>query len=195
MRFIIAFSFLFSLLSFSFSFLSWDSAAVRPAFHPIPVNLELAAHMGAHAALGALAALPTLNVVAVLTGGVNAALTDVDHIGSHLGLPLEGRASHGLPFGLLVAVILYLAARKGILGRELPPVIAGCIGLASVLAHIAMDSVSGDPMMPVWMPFYRAQVAVTPPFGVLTEVAAVAIVWAASAARRRLQSEKTRTPA
>lgn len=151
-------------------------------------------HMGEHAALGAMAALPTLQIAPVLTAALCAMLIDVDHIGFYVGLPMEGRASHSLLFAALAAIVLFWLTRRGWFGREVRPIVAGSIALASVLAHIALDSITGDPWIPIWMPFYRGLVTVPPPVGVLIEVIALIAVWAAATGQYR-RSKQKRTPA
>ena len=198
LRFTVIFTAAFTISSFLFSFLSWGqtvpgSSVISELKTDVP---GLLGHMAAHALLGALAALSTLSVAPVLTAALGAMFIDVDHIGYYLELPMEGRASHSLLFAMSSGVLVFWLTRRGWFGREVPPLVASSIAVASVLAHIALDSITGDPFIPVWMPFYRGLVTVPPPVGVLIEAIAVIAVWAATIAPYRWgKFQERQTPA
>lgn len=196
-KFVVIFTAIFTIFSFLFSFVSWgqpisDSHDISDLNTKLP---GLLGHMAEHALLGALAALPTLSVAPVLTAALGAMFIDVDHVGYFSGLLMEGRTSHSLIFAVISGALVFWLTRRGWLGREVKPQVAASIAVASVLAHISLDSITGDPLIPLWMPFYRALVTVPPPGGVLIEAIAVIVVWAATVVPYRWGRFSKRQPA
>ena len=184
-RFIVVFTAAFTFSSFLFSFLSWGQTFPKsPGIPQLETDFTgLLVHMGEHAALGALAALPTRRSAPILTVALCAMLIDVDHIGYFTGLPMEGRANHSITFAIISPIAMSLLARKGAFGRDFTPVIAGSLALATVLAHLALDTMTNDPLIPIWSPFSEVYVAVPYTVGILLEIIAIILVWAAT--RRR----------
>ncbi|MBM2831876.1 MAG: hypothetical protein HW414_928 [Dehalococcoidia bacterium] len=178
-RFIVVFTAAFTFSSFLFSFLSWGQAIPKsPGIPQLESDFTgLLVHMGIHAALGALAALPTRRASFILTVSLCAMLIDVDHTGSFLGLPMEGRANHSVLFALVAPLIISTLSYKGFLGKNITPMVGGSLALASVLAHVAFDIISGDPDIPIWSPFTAIPVTIPYFVGILLEIFAFFIVW------------------
>ena len=179
LRYLILFCIVFTASSFLFSFLSWGRAALGPPEISGSVLSGLI-ELGEHAAFGALAALPTRSSINILLGAICAVSIDVDHFGSVIGLPMDGRASHAVPFALLVFVIIFLLARKGIFGKDVSPLVAGSIALTAVVSHLALDATVGGGGFPLWMPFSIDLVSIPVWGGVLLEIIAVILVWTAA---------------
>jgi hypothetical protein len=180
LRFLILFPAAFTAASFLFSLLSWGRVphVGGTAWTPASALIEL----GEHAAFGAVVALPTRRPVPILVATLCAMSLDVDHFGSMIGLPMDGRASHVALFAVLVTVVVFLLARRGSLGREIPTPMAASIALATFMAHLAWDAAGGGGDFRLWMPFSTAEVLISPVGGIILEVSAVALTTAVTAA-------------
>jgi hypothetical protein len=178
LKFLVLFSIVFTASSFLFSFLSWGRAALGPPEISEQVLSNLI-ELAEHAAFGVLAALPTRRAVTILTGAICAVSIDVDHLGSIVGLPTDGRASHTLLFAVLILVLIYSLTRKGILGQSTSPLVASSVALAAVVSHLALDATVGGGDFPLWMPFSNELVSFSVFGGVLLELIAGVLVWAA----------------
>ncbi|MBI2853836.1 MAG: metal-dependent hydrolase [Chloroflexi bacterium] len=186
LRLLVLYSSAFAILSFLFSLSAWGRITYVSAAGPTQVlggPTGIIIHMGEHVVLGALAALPTRNVVAILACMSAAVLVDVDHVGAFVNLPIGPRASHSIAFALLATLVIFFLARKGVFGGRIRPLVLGSIALASVLAHLSLDAVVGDGYFPMWMPFSYEHVFIPPFGGALLEVLAIGVVWAAVVVR------------
>lgn len=187
LRILILFPAVFGLSSFLFSLLSWDWTVHRAPESGSGMALSTVAslliHMGAHAALGALVALPTRKGVLVLAGAVASMLVDMDHAGSMFGLPLGMRTSHSVFFALAAFLAVFLLSRKGFFGLSIQPLVLGSLAAAAVAAHLALDSLVGDGYFPILMPFSYRHFFLAPVWGALLEIVAIAAVWSSTAMR------------
>jgi hypothetical protein len=180
LRFLILFPAAFTAASFLFSFLSWGRVphVAGTAWTPVTALVEL----GEHAAFGAMAALPTRRPVPILVATLCAMSLDVDHFGSMIGLPTDGRASHVALFAVLVTALIFLLARKGIFGRNIPTPVLVAVAPATFLAHLAWDAAGGGGNFRLWMPFSVGIVSISPVGGIILEAGAIALTTAVTAA-------------
>lgn len=109
LKFLFLFSIVFAASSFFFSLLSWGHARLEPRPEMLQYVSGGLVDLVEHAALGALVALPTRKKLAIVVCALAAMLIDVDHIGFMVGLPTQGRASHGVPFAVAVFLCDLLA--------------------------------------------------------------------------------------
>jgi hypothetical protein len=140
-------------VSLLFTLLSWGQAEphpfwVRHQYDPV----ELPLHLLKHGLLGAIISLPTRRLSFIAASGVVALLIDVDHVGL-LGLPTVSRSTHSLGFIVLIMVAMGLLAHKGLLGKNVPPVLASAVSGAAVVSHIAVDIIDTQSGVPLWAPF------------------------------------------
>ena len=68
----------------------------------------------------------------MILGGGFAILLDADHLLQFLDLEMISRMSHGIPFAVLVAIILYFVFNR----RDLRLAV---VGFSAVISHIAFD--------------------------------------------------------
>jgi hypothetical protein len=130
-----------------------------------------------HAVYGGLAGLPSRRRNVVLAMAGSAMLIDVDHLAYYLGWPVPPRTSHSLCFLVLAPIIMSLAARSGILGADGSPRLAASMGLATVMAHLAWDALTGgEAQVPFWLPVSATPVALSSAIGILLEIGAVAVM-------------------
>jgi hypothetical protein len=191
---IILFSITFAAASLLFSLLSWGRAGPEPRPEMLPYLSGGLLDLVEHAVLGSIAALPTRRKLAIIICALGAVLIDVDHIGFVLGLPMQGRPSHGVTFAAVVFLIAFLLARKGILGRQIQPLVLGSLAFASVMAHLAWDAIDGGANFPLCMPFSSRLMFVSPFGGVLLELGAAVLVWAATMRRDHSADVKKKLP-
>lgn len=192
LKFLILFSTVFAASSFFFSLLSWGRAGLGPRPEMLQYVSGGVIDLVEHAALGALAALPTRKKLAIVVCALATMLIDVDHIGFMVGLPTQGRASHGVPFAVAVFLVVFLLARKGIFGQQIRPLVLASLALASVVAHLAWDAINGGTNFPLWMPLSDKPVFVSPFGGILLELTAAGLLWAVTMRRNRRGEPKQR---
>jgi len=162
--------------SFVVSLLSWSHGIGLGQFPAATTGILL--HLAFHAVYGAIAAVPTRRRATIIAMALSALAIDLDHLAYYLGWPVPPRASHSLFFLVLAPILMALAARFGLLGREMSPRMAAGMALATVMSHLAWDAVTaGETRIPFWLPFSVRPVLFSTATGAMLEVGAAVVMW------------------
>ena len=100
--------------------------------NPLEVSQISIEHVVGHILWGAIVGIAGFKLRYVILGGGFALLLDADHLLQFLDLEMIGRMSHGIPFAIMIAIILYLVSKK----RDLRLAV---VGFSAVISHIAFD--------------------------------------------------------
>jgi hypothetical protein len=190
-RFVFRFVFAFTAASFLFGLLSWSRGSGNGSLPT--ASLALLVHLFVHGLFGIAVALPTGRRGPILAMALSAVLIDVDHLANYIGWPVPPRTSHSLFFLVLAPCILGLLARSGWLGTKVSPTMAASMAFSAVLAHLAWDALSGgETRVPLWLPFSNAPFTMNAVVGFGLELAAVAVMSAATVTERRTTRHRRR---
>ncbi len=189
MRTPVLFAGVYTLLSLAYTMLSWGRATANPAIVPSVEGL-LVVHMVVHSTVGGLVALPSGRFKLALGAALAATLIDVDHVGQFLGLPLVDRASHSLGFMIAGGLAMVALVRWRYFKLEVPPLLAGALVVAVVLAHISVDSALPEAHMPFWMPVSSEPVAIRSSLSLVYATVGGLLVWGATLAEQRARRKR-----
>jgi len=134
-KFLVKALILFGAVSLGFSVIgllfpeSPHSSVIGNPFEVSQISVE---HVIGHILWGAIVGIAGFKLRYVILGGGFAILLDADHLLQFLDLEMISRMSHGIPFAVLVAIILYFVFNR----RDLRLAV---VGFSAVISHIAFD--------------------------------------------------------
>lgn len=148
--FIIKTSLAFCALSAAFSLIGLLLPEKSPLTNPVPgfTVHEIAGHFVWGLIFGAV----TLSLRYTILAGFFAVLIDSDHLIGLTHLEALGRMSHSISFGVIACIALMVLFGK----RDWK---LGAIAFGAVLSHVSFDIFDGDPLFPIFAPWYSHQIS------------------------------------
>ena len=165
-KFILKTAIIFCTLSAAFSFLGIFLAEKGPLGNPVGgITLY---EIGGHVLWGFVFGSVTLSLRYTIVAGAFAVLIDSDHLIALTHIDALGRMSHSVSFGIIACLVLVLYGKKD--WR------LGAISFGAVLSHISFDIFAGDPLFPIFAPFYNHQISFSHESWIYFELGAIIIV-------------------